>query len=238
MSTQIVSLNVGGTIFMTTRETLAKSGDSLLADVTSSFPLRDEAGRPFLDRDPEMFRLILDYLRSDRLNLPRDFKDSRRLRAEAEHYGLTGLLSCLVASSRIGSASSSGGHERGGPAAVTVGYRGTFAFGRDGLADVKFRKLSRILVHGRGNICREVFEDSLNESRDPNHGGEDRYSSRYFLKHTALEQAFENLLAHGFTLVASCGSGTNSYGFNDNKPGQDSEEHKWQHYNEFIFVRS
>ena len=37
----------------------------------------------------------------------------------------------------------------GGPGTLVIGYRGTFAFGRDGLADVKFRKLTRILVHGR-----------------------------------------------------------------------------------------
>jgi hypothetical protein len=39
---------------------------------------------------------------------------------------------------------------------ITLGYRGTFAFGRDGLADVKFRKLSRVLVCGRVALCREV----------------------------------------------------------------------------------
>ena len=33
--------------------------------------------------------------------------------------------------------------------AIVVGYRGTFAFGRDGMADVCFRKLTRILVHGK-----------------------------------------------------------------------------------------
>jgi len=33
---------------------------------------------------------------------------------------------------------------------ITVGYRGTFSFGRDGAqADVKFRKLWRILVNGK-----------------------------------------------------------------------------------------
>lgn len=32
---------------------------------------------------------------------------------------------------------------------ITVGYRGTFAFGRDGLADVKFRKVNRLLVCGK-----------------------------------------------------------------------------------------
>lgn len=39
---------------------------------------------------------------------------------------------------------------------ITVGYRGTFAFGRDGLSDVKFRKLARIIVCGRVALCREV----------------------------------------------------------------------------------
>lgn len=39
---------------------------------------------------------------------------------------------------------------------ITLGYRGTFAFGRDGQADVKFRKLQRILVHGKAALCREV----------------------------------------------------------------------------------
>lgn len=37
----------------------------------------------------------------------------------------------------------------GSPNCITIGYRGTFAFGRDGLADVKFRKLNRLLVSGK-----------------------------------------------------------------------------------------
>jgi hypothetical protein len=52
------------------------------------------------------------------------------------------------------------------PGYITIGYRGTFAFGRDGLADVKFRKLSRIIICGKVSLCREVFKDTLNESRD------------------------------------------------------------------------
>ena len=79
-----------------------------------------------------------------------------------------------------------------------VGYRGTFAFGRDGgIADVKFRKLWRILVAGRVSLCREVFRDSLNESRDVDRGDGGRYTSRFFLKHAYLEQAFDALLEVG-----------------------------------------
>lgn len=71
---------------------------------------------------------------------------------------------------------------------ITIGYRGTFAFGRDGQADVKFRKLHRILVCGKVALCREVFGDTLNESRDPDHEGQERYTSRLYLKHQSLEK--------------------------------------------------
>lgn len=131
------------------------------------------------------------------------------------------------------SASPSG--ERRGPGFITVAYRGTFAFGRDGLADVKFRKIIRIIVCGKVSLCREVFKDTLNESRDPDRGDTDRYTSRFFLKHSFLEQAFDMLQDEGFCLLSSCGSGTNSVG--EVKPGLDPEEAKWQHFNEFIFER-
>ena len=64
----------------------------------------------------------------------------------------------------IGGASTSIGHHvtalpsnDGGGASgfITVGYRGTFAFGRDGLADVQFRKLLRIIVCGK--VIQGVF---------------------------------------------------------------------------------
>ena len=58
-------------------------------------------------------------------------------------------------------------------------------------------------------LCREVFGDTLNESRDPDRGGTmDRYTSRFFLKHTSLEQAFDSLLDAGFYLGGCCGTGT------------------------------
>lgn len=84
-------------------------------------------------------------------------------------------------------------------------------------------------------MCREVFKDTLNESRDPDRGENDRYTGRFFLKHTFLEQAFDMLLEEGFCMAGSCGSGTNSAG--EVKPGLDTEEAKWQHYNEFVFER-
>ena len=58
-------------------------------------------------------------------------------------------------------------------------------------------------------LAREVFGDTLNESRDPDRGGtNDRYTSRYFLKHSSIEQAFDALLDAGFYLGGCCGTGT------------------------------
>jgi len=118
----------------------------------------------FIDRDGVLFRYVLDYLRNDgRLLLPEGFQERRRLLQEAEYFRLDGLASALrdvdklsagVRSSpvRLSAVSAT---ERGH---IIVGYRGTFALGRDGgggVADVKFRKLWRILVSGRVSLCRQ-----------------------------------------------------------------------------------
>ncbi|KAK7605270.1 hypothetical protein V9T40_007128 [Parthenolecanium corni] len=121
---------------------------------------------------------------------------------------------------------------------ITVGYRGSFAFGKDVLSDVKFRKITRILVCGRVTLCRDVFGATLNESRDPDHGETDRYTARFYLKHSSIEQAFDMLQEQGFYLASSCASGTaGAISPSDLKPGVDAEESRWSHYNEFVFCR-
>jgi len=228
---------------------------------------KDTKGRFFIDRDGVLFRYVLDYLRNKVLTLPDSFHEYRRLKQEAVFYELPGLIKYLgdpggasnhspgvwthstgvgdaaaagneagvVQGGAVGQSIGGGGVEGKESGYVVVGYRGTFAFGRDGMADVKFRKLARILASGRVSICREVFQDSLNESRDPDRGTSDRYSARFFLKHTFIEQAFDALQEAGFRMVGSAGAGTNSAG--ETKPGMDSEENKWNHYNEFVFCR-
>ena len=211
-SEDVVELNVGGVLYTTSAKTLTHDADSLLAAMFSRVKLVDGAGttstpppplpvqhngRAFIDRDGVLFRYILDYLRNDgRLLLPEGFQERRRLLQEAEYFRLEGLARTLrdaaVRSSpaRLSAVSTS---ERGH---IIVGYRGTFALGRDGgggVADVKFRKLWRILVSGRVSLCRQVFGDALNDSRDPDRGGDDadRYSARFFLRHSFIEQAFD-----------------------------------------------
>jgi len=78
---------------------------------------------------------------------------------------LSGGAALLANGSGLGS-STAGGADGSEAGFILVGYRGTFQFGRDGLADVKFRKISRILVSGRVSICREVFGDEADSRLD------------------------------------------------------------------------
>jgi len=225
----LVELNVGGIFYSTTLTTLTREPDSLLGRIFTGAqpaPPKDSKGRYFLDRDGVLFRYVLDYLRSNSLVLPESFRERERLKEEAVHFGLRGITETMVASEKARP-----------PGFITVGYRGSFAFGRDGLADVKFRKLSRLLVCGRVALLRTVFGDALNESRDPDHGISDRYTARFFLKHSSLEQAFDSLQEQGFRMAGSCGSGTAGGTAAELKPGVDAEENRWNHYNEFVFVR-
>ncbi|EEB11324.1 BTB/POZ domain-containing protein kctd15, putative [Pediculus humanus corporis] len=231
----VIELNVGGVFYTTSLTTLKKEPDSLLSNIFSGKqepPPKDAKGKYFLDRDGVLFRYVLDFLRNGSLVLPESFREKERLVQEATYFRLPTMMEAILSYSDC-----TKGKESRPSGFITVGYRGSFAFGKDGLSDVKFRKLSRILVCGRVTLCRDVFGETLNESRDPDHGGIDRYTSRFFLKHSFIEQAFDMLHEQGFKLCGSCGSGTAGGTTAELKPGVDFEENRWNHYNEFVFVR-
>ncbi|XP_069162326.1 BTB/POZ domain-containing protein KCTD16-like [Procambarus clarkii] len=236
----IVELNVGGVFYTTALTTLQREPDSLLGQMFSGKSktpvLRDSKGKFFVDRDGVLFRYILDFLRNQKLVLPENFSERERLKKEADFFQLQEMIDSLTLPKSL-SPVDPAYSVRTSVGTITVSYRGTFAFGRDGLADVKFRKLSRILVCGRVTLCREVFGETLNESRDPDRGAIDRYTARFFLKHTFLEQAFDMLVLAGYKCCGSCGNSTAGGIMVDKKPGMDNEEDRWNHYNEFVWVR-
>merc|ERR1712156_1317397 len=66
-----VRLNVGGTLFMTTKTTLCKDPKSFLfricQDETDLGSEKDESGALLIDRDPKYFGPVLNYLRHGKL---------------------------------------------------------------------------------------------------------------------------------------------------------------------------
>ncbi|XP_069089993.1 BTB/POZ domain-containing protein KCTD3 [Pleurodeles waltl] len=93
---EIIELNVGGTRFSTSRQTLMWIPDSFFSSLLSGriSTLRDETGAIFIDRDPAAFAPILNFLRTKELDL-RGVSISV-LRHEAEFYGITPLVRRLL----------------------------------------------------------------------------------------------------------------------------------------------
>ncbi|XP_076811354.1 BTB/POZ domain-containing protein KCTD12-like [Clavelina lepadiformis] len=270
----VVEINVGGHLYSTALSTLTgKHPESKLARSVVSFLhqsagndsdsipiLKDANNRPFLDRDAQSFRYILDYLRQPEIVEPTWLTkllphpaDRFRLRLEAEFYGLHNLVELLFEckvleeaqhkaplrfmkpiSRSVSEHSNLDRLSNGGPYFITIGYRGADTATRDGPSNdlAKFRKITRITVSGRSDVAKEVFQEDLNDSRDPARYPLDGYTCRYYLKHNYLEYAFETLAKKGFELVSSCSSGAKTM------PTLSKEEYKqWTTYMEYVFCR-
>ena len=95
-TSDIVNLNVGGTRFSTSRQTLTSVQDSFFTSMLSGriSSCRDETGALFIDRDPKLFSIILHFLRTKELDL--SGVEVSVLRHEAEFYGITTLIRRLM----------------------------------------------------------------------------------------------------------------------------------------------
>ena len=87
----LVKLNVGGTIYWTTQETLTSQGGMLSILVKHANPAQLVEGAYFIDRDPLTFRWILNYLRGSTILPKRSTPDLWLLREEADYFALDGL---------------------------------------------------------------------------------------------------------------------------------------------------
>uniref|UniRef100_A0A9L0SK19 Potassium channel tetramerization domain containing 17 n=1 Tax=Equus caballus TaxID=9796 RepID=A0A9L0SK19_HORSE len=89
-----VRLNVGGTVFLTTRQTLCREQKSFLSRLCQGEELqsdRDETGAYLIDRDPTYFGPILNFLRHGKLVLDKDMAEEGVLE-EAEFYNIGPLI--------------------------------------------------------------------------------------------------------------------------------------------------
>ncbi|KAK6171344.1 hypothetical protein SNE40_019553 [Patella caerulea] len=97
-----VKLNVGGTVFLTTRTTLERDPQSFLNrlvqdDADNGLNTdKDENGAYLIDRDPTYFGPVLNYLRHGKLVLNKDLAEEGVLE-EAEFYNITDLIKMIKA---------------------------------------------------------------------------------------------------------------------------------------------
>ncbi|XP_076856495.1 BTB/POZ domain-containing protein KCTD5 isoform X6 [Brachyhypopomus gauderio] len=92
-----IRLNVGGTVFLTTRQTLLKEQTSFLYRLCQQQDLHsdtDESGAYVIDRDPTYFGPILNYLRHGKLVYNKELAEEGVLE-EAEFYNITPLIKLI-----------------------------------------------------------------------------------------------------------------------------------------------
>lgn len=82
--------------FSTSIQTLMWIPDSFFTALLSGriSSLKDETGAIFIDRDPKVFAIILNYLRTRDIDLKST--ELKTLRHEAEYYGIAPLVKRLV----------------------------------------------------------------------------------------------------------------------------------------------
>lgn len=87
-----VHIDVGGTIYTSSLETLSKYPESRLAKLfNGSIPIVLDSLKQhyFIDRDGGMFRHILNFMRNSKLLISEDFRDLDLLLEEAKYFEIT-----------------------------------------------------------------------------------------------------------------------------------------------------
>lgn len=67
-----LTLNVSGRHYEAWMQTIERFPDTLLGSAEREYFRDSDTGEYFFDRDPELFRYILNYYRTGRIHLPRD----------------------------------------------------------------------------------------------------------------------------------------------------------------------
>lgn len=93
-----VHIDVGGTIYTSSLETLTKYPESRLAKLfngTIPIVLDSLKQHYFIDRDGGMFRHILNFMRNSRLLIPDNFPDTDLLLEEAKYFDIAPMVKQL-----------------------------------------------------------------------------------------------------------------------------------------------
>ncbi|XP_029447028.1 BTB/POZ domain-containing protein KCTD1 isoform X2 [Rhinatrema bivittatum] len=201
-----VHIDVGGHMYTSSLATLTKYHDSRIGrlfDGTEPIVLDSLKQHYFIDRDGQMFRYILNFLRTSKLLIPDDFKDYSLLYEEAKYFQLQPLLmelerwkqdresrrfsrpcECLVV--RV---------------APDLGERITLS-GDKSLIEEVFPEIGDVMCN---SVNAGWNHDSTHVIRFPLNG----------YCHLNSVQVLERLQQRGFEIVGSCGGGVDSSQFSE-----------------------
>ncbi|KAM6973190.1 BTB/POZ domain-containing protein kctd15-like isoform 2-T2 [Aplochiton taeniatus] len=200
-----VHIDVGGHMYTSSLATLTKYPESRIGRLfngTEPIVLDSLKQHYFIDRDGDIFRYILSFLRTCKLLLPEDFKEFPQLYEEARFYQLTPMIRELERWQAEREASKSA------PCECLV-VRVAPDLGE------------RIALSGEKVLIEEIFPEtgdvmcnSVNAgwNQDPTHVI--RFPLNGYCRLNSV-QVLERLIQKGFSVKASCGGGVDSSQFSE-----------------------
>ncbi|KAG5195618.1 hypothetical protein JEQ12_011913 [Ovis aries] len=201
-----VHIDVGGHMYTSSLATLTKYPESRIGrlfDGTEPIVLDSLKQHYFIDRDGQMFRYILNFLRTSKLLIPDDFKDYTLLYEEAKYFQLQPML---LEMERWKQDRESGRLSR--PCECLV-VRVAPDLGE------------RITLSGDKSLIEEVFPeigDVMCNSVNAGWNHDSTHVIRFPLNgycHLNSVQVLERLQQRGFEVVGSCGGGVDSSQFSE-----------------------
>ncbi|XP_067853629.1 BTB/POZ domain-containing protein kctd15 isoform X1 [Heptranchias perlo] len=201
-----VHIDVGGHMYTSSLATLTKYTDSRIGRLfngTEPIVLDSLKQHYFIDRDGEIFRYILSFLRTSKLLLPEDFKDFSLLYEEAKYYQLQPMVRELERWKQEKE------HRKCSQPCECLVLRVTPDLGE------------RISMSGEKSLIEDIFPEtgdvmcnSVNAgwNQDPTHVI--RFPLNGYCRLNSV-QVLERSLQKGFRVVASCGGGVDSSQFSE-----------------------
>ncbi|KAL0280056.1 UNVERIFIED_CONTAM: hypothetical protein PYX00_001465 [Menopon gallinae] len=238
-----VHIDVGGTIYTSSLETLTKYPESRLAKLfNGSIPIVLDSLKQhyFIDRDGGMFRHILNFMRNSRLLIPENFKDLDLLIEEARYFDIAPMCRQLEQmkkerlrkSNHCGNSKALRISSNSSDSPRSADGKSQQHHGADGFECVALHISpdlgERIMLSGERSLLEEVFPETNQAMMDSRSSvAWNQHDARHVIRfplngYCKLNsvQAITRLLNAGFKVAASNGGGVEG-----------------QQFSEYLFVR-
>lgn len=225
-----VHIDVGGTIYTSSLDTLTKNPDSKLAKLfNGSIPIVLDSLKQhyFIDRDGKMFRHILNFMRNSKLSLPDNFTDIDLLLEEARYFEITPMCKQLENLKRDRmKCNRTNGWDSNGPSRPNSSLSGAKDQYECVSVHVSPDLGERVMLSGDHAVLDEVFPETGHSALEPSAGRpavswtpvDSRHLVRFplngYCKLNSV-QAITRLLNAGFTVAASTGGGVHGQQFSE-----------------------